>query len=455
MAGQPEPQNGGGWEHCDRCGLPIAPAGLGSALKPSVEFWYLARKPLAASGIAQNVARYGTGGLNVDATRVRSTVLPTDARSTPGTGLAGTHVYSGGWSGEYDGADQPHADSVRHHAQGRFPPNLLLSHTESCVPRGTKRVKTDNGGRGIAKPENIGYGEWNGHHQVVPYADADGTEECESWECARDPESGRYLCPIALLDEQGQAAGSHGAGHARHKLVTTNYNATSYNMSGEVDMMRYGDSGSNVSRFFPNFSPDALPADADGLVPFRYVAKSSRRERGCGLPEGMTNTNPCVKPVALLRWLTRLVCVRGGTLLDPFMGSGSGGIAALLECVNYIGIEQNPTDVETARHRIAHVERHGEDWLKAAGKAKLRERDGGTYGGGKGIVYKVPRCPEHDVSFRSGTGLYICGCPFVHRPATENPRFAESAADLERTPEDVAHAESYDDLPLFALASDD
>jgi len=58
---------------------------------------------------------------------------------------------------------------------------------------------------------------------------------------------------------------------------------------------------------------------------FFYVAKASRRERGAG------NTHPTVKPQALMRMLVRLVTPPGGTILDPFAGSGTTGIAAHLE----------------------------------------------------------------------------------------------------------------------------
>ena len=68
------------------------------------------------------------------------------------------------------------------------------------------------------------------------------------------------------------------------------------------------------------------------------------------------NTHPTVKPTKLMRYLVRLVTPPGGTVLDPFMGSGSTGKAAKLEGFNFIGIEREETYVETARARIAAVE---------------------------------------------------------------------------------------------------
>jgi site-specific DNA-methyltransferase (adenine-specific) len=63
-----------------------------------------------------------------------------------------------------------------------------------------------------------------------------------------------------------------------------------------------------------------------------------------------------VKPVALMRWLCRLVTPPGGIVLDPFMGSGSTGIAALQEGFRFLGIEKDPEYVRLARERIRAVD---------------------------------------------------------------------------------------------------
>jgi len=80
---------------------------------------------------------------------------------------------------------------------------------------------------------------------------------------------------------------------------------------------------------------------------FFYCAKASPAERGVG------NNHPTVKPVALMRWLCHLITPPGGLILDPFLGSGTTGIAALREGFSFIGIEQDPDYLEIARRRIA------------------------------------------------------------------------------------------------------
>lgn len=71
-----------------------------------------------------------------------------------------------------------------------------------------------------------------------------------------------------------------------------------------------------------------------------------------GSPE--RNDHPTVKPIALMRWLVRLVTPPGGTVLDPFTGSGTTGCAAVLEGFDFIGIEREAQYLAIARARIAH-----------------------------------------------------------------------------------------------------
>lgn len=64
------------------------------------------------------------------------------------------------------------------------------------------------------------------------------------------------------------------------------------------------------------------------------------------------NKHPTVKSTALMAYLIRLVTPPGGKVLDPFMGSGSTGVAALEEGMQFVGIEQDKESYETARKRV-------------------------------------------------------------------------------------------------------
>jgi site-specific DNA-methyltransferase (adenine-specific) len=89
--------------------------------------------------------------------------------------------------------------------------------------------------------------------------------------------------------------------------------------------------------------------DFGGASRFFYCAKASRKERGAG------NTHPTVKPIALMRWLVRLVTPPNGLVLDPFAGSGTTGLACKAEGFRFLGIEKEAAYAEIARKRLQLV----------------------------------------------------------------------------------------------------
>lgn len=80
---------------------------------------------------------------------------------------------------------------------------------------------------------------------------------------------------------------------------------------------------------------------------FFYTAKASSSDRGHG------NTHPTVKPTDLLQYLARLITPPGGTILDPFMGSGSTGVATIYEGFRFVGIDLDRKWVDVAWQRLA------------------------------------------------------------------------------------------------------
>jgi DNA modification methylase len=299
--------------------------GWGSALKPSVECWWLCRKPLAESSIAAQVLATGTGGLNVDACRVK----PTGEKLSGGNVSTGHGSTTPGW-------DRPwmHDDEVlarrkieaaervaQAEQQGRFPSHLLLSHSLWCVPRS----------------------------------------------CSPD-------CPIAELDRQSGVSKTRPAKAILNGGVSgSGIPASGVPFVGGIASVGYEDQG-GASRYFQSFPPD-------DVAPFLYTSKASRRERnqGCeGLPEGESrrhgdtgpsenakpngqtalregNNHPTVKPLALMRWLIRLITPPGGIVLDCFAGSGSTLVACVQEGKHFIGIEQSEEYIAICEARIAHA----------------------------------------------------------------------------------------------------
>ena len=143
-------------------------------------------------------------------------------------------------------------------------------------------------------------------------------------------------CAVKMLDEQSAERGMHSAGRAQPKQAKWADQKNSIYGGGigkGPNGARHGDSG-GASRFF-------------------YQAKPSTRERRQGLTDGTRNTHTTVKSISLMRHLVSLVAAPGATILDPFTGSGSTGIAALAEDCRFIGIEKETEYVEIARQRIA------------------------------------------------------------------------------------------------------
>lgn len=129
----------------------------------------------------------------------------------------------------------------------------------------------------------------------------------------------------------------------------------------------------------PTTGPKKVVGDSGGASRFFYCAKASRREKEAGLdglpklPGGsnakgftedvargldrnrpVANPHPTVKPVNLMRWLVKLVTKPGEVVLDPFAGSGTTGIACVLEGIRFIGIEMDAAYAELAEARIKH-----------------------------------------------------------------------------------------------------
>ena len=216
--------------------------GWGTALKPAFEPIVVARKPLIGT-VAQNVLTHGTGGLNIDGSRIR--------RAEGDNSSAGNRTATFGTQDTQSGGDG--SGGWEQNDSGRWPSNVILD----------------------------------------PYT-------------------------AELLDEQ-----------------------------------------SGASRFF-------------------YVAKASKRDRNEGLDElpisrpdtrtstGMgtfeekgvqpqRNFHPTVKPTAVMRYLVKLVTPPGGTVLDPFTGSGSTGKAAILEGFDFIGIELTEDYIPIIEGRLKHA----------------------------------------------------------------------------------------------------
>jgi len=225
--------------------------GLGSALKPAYETWILIRKPISERTIAANVLKHGTGGINIDASRINPGEL------IPGGGNGQAHK-----GGQYGGETNGERPIVEAHSNGRFPANLLLSHSADCVEVGTKKVKgtgeVTQGGKTRFTQDGANYDRNTKH---PGFANADGTETVAAWECVEG-------CPVKVLDEQSGPCKSGGASTGRGfqddfvggKVVS------------KVEQAYTKDGGNGASRFFKTFPGKDKPN-------FIYQAKASKRDK--------------------------------------------------------------------------------------------------------------------------------------------------------------------------------
>lgn len=255
-------------------------SGWGTALKPAFEPVIVARKPLIGT-VAANVLAYGTGGLNIDGSRI-------------GTGTGETRTVS--------------YPDIRgdNYQQGK----------ESYSERGTvERVVKDQG-------------RWPANVILDPFT-------------------------AELLDEQSEIT----------KSTTTKigqYDSRSEFGGGQINV-RHPDSG-GASRFF--YVAKASKRDRneglDGLEMRKsgsYEARNRESEKGQfdGPTPKAQNFHPTVKPTDLMRYLVKLVTPPGGTVLDPFTGSGSTGKAAILEGFEFIGCELTDDYLPIIEGRLSHA----------------------------------------------------------------------------------------------------
>ena len=227
--------------------------GWGSALKPSHEPIVMARKPLSEKSIAENVLKHGTGGINIDGSRIGFT------------------------------------DNVDFNAKQNQ----------------TKNVKSN----------------WGAYHNRGFVNDMYKSEGRFPANIIFDEDAGK------LLDEQtGELKQGYAKPHSNKKSATFNKST-----SNELNGGGYDDKG-GASRFF-------------------YCPKTSKKDRNEG---DVSNGHPTVKPTDLMRYLINLITPANGTVLDPFMGSGSTGKAAVRAGFNFVGIEKEQEYMDIAKARIEH-----------------------------------------------------------------------------------------------------
>lgn len=280
--------------------------GWGTALKPAVEMWWLVRKPCSEKTVASNVLKWGTGGINIDGCRVEAkdqAVFQNNwnrkAKAGFGNGLLQGGIIKEGYE--------------QYKPKGRFPANLVLSHSEYC------------------------------------------TDQMCDIECA-----------VALLNAQSGPCKTGNLEPYHNLKASKNKSMSGGNQEGRVRQSFGGDSASGASRFFycAKINPSERNAGLENSMKTKKMSEArlnsphlSGKFPDHDAREKKGNFHPTVKPQKLMRYLCKLVTPPQGIVLDPFMGSGSTGLAALSEGFNFIGIEKEQEYFEIAEARIKANER--------------------------------------------------------------------------------------------------
>jgi site-specific DNA-methyltransferase (adenine-specific) len=340
--------------------------GWGSALKPANEPIVLARKPLEKGlSIAENVLKWGTGGINIDGCRVGFKNEADYKESTQknqhadfGTKPITNNTVYGDYSMVQPKNYQP---------EGRFPANLILTHHPECELKGLKKVKSVS-----AYKSKDGYDNesivFNGSLNSMKsdgYADENGNETVENWNCHPD-------CPIRIMDEQSGINESKRA--KRGNGIENGFHGS----KAEYDTERGHSDIGGASRFF--YCAKASKSERNnGLNGFdnkppMYESHRSNYENTKGIETpyagaGRTgndnrNNHPTVKPVKLMQYLVRMITPPNGIVLDPFCGSGTTGIACKLEGFDFVGMEQDAEYCKIAEARINNYQEEPEEPLE-------------------------------------------------------------------------------------------
>lgn len=178
-----------------------------------------------------------------------------------------------------------------------------------------------------------------------------------------DEESGALLDAEVGELKPGGAIGAHTAAAA---AARTESPAKGAHTAARGEWVPYGDSGgpsrffysSKASRTERDFGCEHLPIHTGGDATDRADDSAGVQDprAGAGRTGGVRNRHPALKPVSLLRWLIKLVAPPGGLVLDPFCGSGSGGMASRLEGMGYVGVDLSAEYLTYAHARISAVE---------------------------------------------------------------------------------------------------
>jgi len=359
--------------------------GWGTALKPAMELWTLARKPFKST-VAENVLKYGTGGINIDGCRVESDDKLTRPSCENGS------IYSQTEKKYNTGSINDTADRL-----GRFPANLIHDGSAEVV-EGFKEdaQRFFYTAKASQAERNMGlYGKVLDSLEIVLYNDS--KESDLIWKekiTIQEAVEAKQLVDMALslkkvIEEYGVKQKkdidlnivSYGKMYLEKYLKDIKYitemKTNSIIIQETLNLLRHFTTkesiaeqnyekmaGGNNVQCVKNgniltitISEKTELAVGVNHVPLKLQLKIKEKES--------RNIHSTVKPLELMRYLVRLITPKGGVCLDPYVGSGTTAIACKKEKFDYIGIELDEKyhAIAEARIKAAIVEYDIFDYL--------------------------------------------------------------------------------------------
>ena len=268
--------------------------GWGTALKPAHEPLVLARKPLSEKSIVDNVLKHRTGGINIDECRVEGNTENVERKKV----VRKSRDENGVWTNNNSGMKAEGSEYADADPRGRFPSNVM--HDGSDVVK-----------------------------DIFP-----NTKGFVSNGDAKVGETSKGAIPPLRRG-----------------------NATSYGDDGSASRYFYCAKTSKAERNqgLDNFPIKQTQGGGGGIGNYKDDVNSASGKFGSEKAPSK-NTHPTVKPIKLMKYLCRLITPKGGTVLDPFMGSGSTGMAAKEENFEFVGIEKEEQYFNIASARIESVD---------------------------------------------------------------------------------------------------
>lgn len=399
--------------------------GWGTALKPAWEPIVLARKPLNGT-VAANVAKHGTGALNVNGCRIGTTQIQTCGGSKGGTvaefgfrpEIRG-ELHVGRWPANlaHDGSAEvlaqfPESDgqcgNLNGQSEGRKSQGIFgdMPAASEALARGDtgSAARFFYCAKASAAERDVGLdgyevvyarcSAWENADQkarllvdmdqspprVIGVSGAPNNDACEwsmmlfgsassdrsllgskstikiSTSLIATSEIFRYLLRSLTKESTADAHSSAGNGsshagnaetNSRRLIITSGLTVSVRGVERAASQTQWEISGigGGVSA---HDLVDRKPGSAGMNSPRAGAGRTSKGER--------KSNHPTVKPVELMRWLCRLVTPPNGRIIDPFLGSGTTGVAAVLEGFDFTGIEREADYVPIARARIAEAQ---------------------------------------------------------------------------------------------------